>query len=173
MRTLFGLAAAALLTLPALPAQEKPELPIYKVEFNIRDSRGGKPLHYSLRLEPSRKAVLRVGNRVPVATGSFQPGTAGALVSTQYTYLDIGVNIECIISEMGGRIAMHGNLDMSTITPPEPATPGGTPANPTVGQTKVELDTALDLGKPTVVAEIDDPTGTRHFQIEAIVTRAN
>ncbi|MCP6769051.1 type II and III secretion system protein, partial [Klebsiella pneumoniae] len=45
----------------------------------------------------NEKATLKIGDRVPVATGSFTPGTTGgvnALVSTQFQYLDIGVNVD-------------------------------------------------------------------------------
>jgi hypothetical protein len=45
--------------------------------------------------------------------------------------------------------------------------------NPTIRQTKLELDTTLDLGKATVVASIDDPLTARKLQVEATVTRAN
>src|SRR5260370_27742608 len=41
---------------------------------------------------------MKIGERIPVATGSYQTGAATALVSslvnTQFQYLDVGVNIE-------------------------------------------------------------------------------
>jgi hypothetical protein len=43
--------------------------------------------------------------------------------------------------------------------------------NPIIGQTKLNLDTAVDLGKPTIVAAIDDPLNARKLQVEAIVTK--
>jgi hypothetical protein len=180
MRTSVVLVAAALL-MPQLTvfAQEKRDPGTYKVEFNIRDTTGAPAkaaLHYTLRMEANRKAVFKVGNRVPVASGSYQPGTSGAgvnpLVNTQYTYLDIGVNIECIVSEMNGRIAMHGSLDLSTVMQ-HGAASGANPPNPTVGQTKLELDTALEPGKPTEVAAIDDPANNRQFHVEVTVTRVD
>src|SRR5882724_7227504 len=57
-----------------------------------------------IRSVDGQPAKLRVGDRVPVATGSFQAGvgvgsTGGAgfvnpLVNTQFTYLDVGVNVD-------------------------------------------------------------------------------
>jgi len=177
MRTFLALAAAALLVpQAAVRAQERKDPALYKVEFNIRDGSGaaGKPaLHYALLTELNHKAVFKVGSRVPVATGSFQPGVGGVgvnpLVSTQYTYLDVGVNIECQLSDANGRISLHGVLDISSVAEHESAPH----ANPTLVQTRLDLETALDPGKPAVVAAIDDPASTRHFQVEAIVTRAN
>src|SRR5690348_18126651 len=50
-----------------------------------------------IRALDNEKATLKIGDRVPIATGSF--GAAGglggvsALVNTQFQYLDVGVNI--------------------------------------------------------------------------------
>ena len=177
MRISIALVAAALL-LPQLPAgaQDKPGgTPTYKVDFNIHDgsgtARGAR--HYTLLTESGRKATFKVGNRVPAASGSFQPGNAAPLVNTQFTYLDIGVNIECVVGEMSGKIMLHGSLDLSSVAPAgDAARPGGS-SNPTLVQTKVDLDTAIDLGKPTTIASIDDPVTTRQFQVEATITRVN
>src|SRR5579864_4906720 len=50
-----------------------------------------------IRALDGQKATLKIGDRVPVATGSFQPGIGGVginpLVNTQFQYLDVGVNI--------------------------------------------------------------------------------
>jgi hypothetical protein len=181
MRTIPALLAAALL-LPALTVHAQNQSPTYKVDFNIRDgadtaAASKASRHYTLLVEPGRKSLFKVGNRVPVATGSFQPGVGGVgvnpLVNTQYTYLDIGVNIECSVSEMNGRIALHGNLDLSTVAQNGTAAGAANPPNPTVVQTKLDLDTAVEAGKPTVIASIDDPVTTRHFQVEATVSRVN
>ncbi len=51
-----------------------------------------------IRAVDGQKASLKIGDRVPVATGSFQPGIGGVginpLVNTQFQYLDVGVNID-------------------------------------------------------------------------------
>src|SRR5213076_3535405 len=48
-----------------------------------------------IRAVDGQKASLKIGDRVPVATGSFQPGIGGVginpLVNTQFQYLDVGV----------------------------------------------------------------------------------
>ena len=176
MRFQFALLAAALL-LPQVPvqAQEKRDsgaLPTYKVEFLIRD--GGDPAtkatrRYTLLMDQGRKSVLKMGNRLPVSTGSFLPNSPGASPITQYTYLDVGASIECSINETNGRIEMHGNLDLSSVMQHDAAPR----ANPTLAQTRLDLSTVVELGKPTVIAAIDDPAGARQFQVEATVTRIN
>ena len=51
-----------------------------------------------LRATDSQKATMKIGSRIPIATGSYQTGAATAMVSslvnTQFQYLDVGVNIE-------------------------------------------------------------------------------
>src|ERR1700733_10626087 len=51
-----------------------------------------------VRALDNQKATLKIGERVPVATGSFQPGIGGVginpLVNTQHQSLDVGVNID-------------------------------------------------------------------------------
>ena len=51
-----------------------------------------------LRAIQGQKATLQIGQRIPVATGSFQPGIGGVginpLVNTQFTYQPVGVNID-------------------------------------------------------------------------------
>ncbi|MGB7549188.1 MAG: secretin N-terminal domain-containing protein, partial [Terracidiphilus sp.] len=51
-----------------------------------------------IRATDQQKATMKIGSRIPIATGSYQTGAATALVSslvnTQFQYLDVGVNIE-------------------------------------------------------------------------------
>ena len=51
-----------------------------------------------IRASDGQKASLKIGERIPVATGSFQPGIGGVginpLVNTQFNYIDVGVNID-------------------------------------------------------------------------------
>lgn len=53
-----------------------------------------------IRAVDGEKATLKIGEKVPIATGSFSPGAGIAaagispLVSTQFSYIDVGVNIE-------------------------------------------------------------------------------
>ena len=51
-----------------------------------------------IRATDGQKADLKIGEKIPVATGSYQTGAATAVVSslvnTQFQYLDVGVEIE-------------------------------------------------------------------------------
>ena len=51
-----------------------------------------------IRATDGQKATMKIGQRIPIATGSYQTGATTAitssLVNTQFTYIDVGVNIE-------------------------------------------------------------------------------
>ena len=73
-----------------------------------------------LRAVDGQKCNIKVGERVPYATGSFQPGigTVGVspLVSTQFQFLDTGVNLE-ITPKVNGtdEISLEVDLDVSQV----------------------------------------------------------
>ncbi|MGD0500285.1 MAG: cohesin domain-containing protein [Bryobacteraceae bacterium] len=68
----------------------------------------------------NQKATLKIGDRIPVAMGSYQAGlTAGAtlspLVNTQFQYNDVGVNAELTPRvHDNGDISLHVDLDISS-----------------------------------------------------------
>jgi len=51
-----------------------------------------------LRSTDAQKATFKIGEKIPIATGSYQTGAATAVVSslvnTQFQYQDVGVNVE-------------------------------------------------------------------------------
>jgi len=56
-----------------------------------------------IRSTDAQKATMKIGSRIPIATGSFQSGVGVAaavtpLAETQFQYIDVGVNIEMKIA---------------------------------------------------------------------------
>jgi len=51
-----------------------------------------------IRATDQQKATMKIGEKIPIATGSYSSGTststANSLVNTQFQYQDVGVNIE-------------------------------------------------------------------------------
>ena len=169
-----------LLLIPFLPAQAQDKAPgaVYKVEYRIHDgtdaaAKAGR--RYTILMDASGHATFKVGDRVPVATGSFQPGVGGVgvnpLVNTQFNYVDVGVNIDANLHEKDGKLELVSNIDISTISEHK-AQPGSpTLPMPTVAQIKIVVDAVVPVGKPTLVASIDDPVTQRKFDVEALVTK--
>jgi hypothetical protein len=166
---------------PILPvhAQEKTAEPaVYKVEFAIRD---GSPAaaqtgrRYSMLVGANEKGFFNVGDKVPYATSSFQPGigAAGPQPLMQYTYLDTGVNIECRVAELNGKITLNAQLDISAIHQHDKVA-AMNPPNPTVAAIRLGVIRALmSLGKPTQIVSMDDPVTMKKFDVEATVTKLN
>ena len=60
----------------------------------LSDSRTKVLNNPQVRASDGQKVTLKIGSRIPYATGSFQTNTAAALVSTQFNYADVGVNVD-------------------------------------------------------------------------------
>src|SRR5256714_11673044 len=74
-----------------------------------------------IRAVDGQKASLKIGDRVPVATGSFQPGIGGVgitpLLNTQFQYLDVGVNIDITPRVHAAReVTLKISMDISNVT---------------------------------------------------------
>jgi general secretion pathway protein D len=73
-----------------------------------------------VRSVDNSKASLKIGERQPTATGSFQPGIGGVginpLVNTQFTYIDVGVNVDITPQvHENDEVSMHVELDISSV----------------------------------------------------------
>jgi hypothetical protein len=147
----------------------------YLVEYHFRDGNDAATANdrrFSLMVNGEHKAVLKVGNRVPTVTGSFEPVTANSLVNTQYSYLDVGVSIECLLTELDSRVELHSGIELSSLgengPPPAPGI-----RNPTIKQSRIDLNTTLHVGRPTVVATVEDPANRHLLKLEITITAAN
>jgi general secretion pathway protein D len=104
-------------------------------------------------------AKLRIGDRIPIATGSFSSGiglaggTAGGispLVNTQFTYLDVGVNIDVTPHVHPNRdVSLKLKVEISSHTSDVPI--GGI-TQPVISQRTVEHDIRLREGESSVLA---------------------
>jgi len=95
------------------------------------------------------KVQLNIGDRVPYATGSFQPGIGGVginpLVNTQFTFLDVGVNVLITPKILGpDEVHLHVEIDISNVR--EFLDLGGV-KEPDVAQTKIVNDVRLKQGE--------------------------
>ena len=102
-----------------------------------------------IRALDNQKASLKIGQRVPVATGSFQPGIGGVginpLVNTQFQYLDVGVNIDITPHVHSDRsVTLKVSLDISAV---DSQTNIGGITQPVIGQRKIEHEIRLQDGE--------------------------
>jgi general secretion pathway protein D len=115
-------------------------------------------------------AHLKIGQRIPVATGSFQAGvgvgaTGGAgfvnpLVNTQFTYLDVGVNVDVtprvhpdhevslkLMIEVSSQL---GSVNIGGIT------------QPIISSRKIEHDIRLKEGEVSILGGLIERTDTEN-----------
>ena len=102
-----------------------------------------------IRAVDGQKASLKIGERVPVATGSFQPGIGGVginpLVNTQFQYLDVGVNIDVTPHvHSDGSVTLKVMMDVSNVA--GNSNIGGI-QQPIIGQRKIEHEIRLKEGE--------------------------
>jgi general secretion pathway protein D len=104
-----------------------------------------------IRAVDGQKATLKIGDRVPVATGSFGSGIGNTglgvspLVNTQFQYLDVGVNIDITPHiHADGEITLKISMDISSVTS---YTNIGGIQQPVIGQRKIEHEVRLKEGE--------------------------
>jgi general secretion pathway protein D len=100
-----------------------------------------------------QKASLKIGQRVPTATGSFQSGISGlavsGLVNTQFQYIDVGVNVDITPHiHPDGDVTLKIALDVSSVINQQPI--GGVD-EPVIGQRKVEHEIRLKDGEVSLL----------------------
>ncbi len=126
----------------------------------------------SVRVTDGQTAKLRIGNRVPFATGSFLPsfgggitgGTGGTqgfglLASTQFQYQEVGVNLDLkphLLSN--GEIALKAKIEISSVG--ASVSIGGL-NEPTFGQRVIEHDIRLKEGEVNLLGGLIETTTRR------------
>ena len=122
-----------------------------------------------IRSVDGQPAKLRVGDRVPVATGSFQAGvgvgsTGGAgfvnpLVNTQFTYLDVGVNVDITPRvHPNHEVSLKIKVEVSSVT--GTSTIGGI-QQPIISQRTLDHEIRLKEGEVNVLGGLFERTDTK------------
>lgn len=116
-----------------------------------------------IRAVDGQKASLKIGERIPIATGSFQPGIGGVginpLVNTQFQYTDVGVNIDITPKVHAGReVTLKVLMDISSVT--GQSNIGGI-SQPVIGQRKIEHEIRLKEGEVNILGGIFEDNETR------------
>ncbi|MGB2621255.1 MAG: hypothetical protein WA857_15705 [Candidatus Acidiferrum sp.] len=122
-----------------------------------------------LRSVDGQEAKLKIGDRIPIATGSFQAGvgvgavgTAGLvnpLVNTQFQYQDVGVNIDMTPRVHPDHdVSLKIKIEVSSVT--GTSTIGGI-SQPIISQRVVEHDIRLGDGQAYILGGLIQRTDTR------------
>ena len=152
----------------------------YRLDFSFNEVADGKianTRHYSMDLTAGESNEIKIGTRVPVATGA---GTPSAPMAVQYQYLDVGTNLWAQLREHGDELMLVvrsevSNLDTSNSGEGShgagPAAERRQDLGPVIRQIKISGSTLLATGKPILIGSMDDPNSKRQFQLEVTVTK--
>ena len=116
-----------------------------------------------IRATDGQKASLKIGSKIPIATGSYNAGVSTGIASigvqTQFTYLDVGVNIDMtptvhydheVTLKMKIEVsAQNGSVTISNVT------------EPIISQRTIEQTIQLKEGEPSILAGILTRQDTR------------
>jgi len=168
---------ALIVILPlALLAQEapKPAPPkpahVYKLDYVFTELEGGKKTdskNYTLLLDSDRKTGrLRVGTRMPVATGAGE---------AKWQYMDLGVTIEAnTLSATDTSLGLRNRVEVSSIAMPAAesgkAASIGAPTQPIIRNFTGESEVTVPFNKPTTLFTLDEPNSKRSFQVQLTAT---
>ena len=135
-------------------------LPSATANFLLTDSTTRVIQNPEVRSLDGQLAKLNIGDRVPVATGSFQAGvgvgaTGGAgfvnpLVNTQFQYIDVGVNVEVTPRVHPNRdVSLKLQVEVSSVS--NNVTIGGI-QQPVISQRKIAHEIRLKEGESSMLA---------------------
>ncbi len=138
-------------------------VPAATANFLMSDSSSKLIQQPEIRAADGQKASLKIGERVPVATGSFQPGIGGVginpLVNTQFNYIDVGVNIDITPRVHGlDEVTLKLAIDISAVDSYQNI--GGI-QQPVIGQRKIEQEIRLREGEVNIMGGILESTQTK------------
>ncbi len=137
-------------------------IPSTSVQFLMNDSKTKVIQQPQIRAVDGQKATLKIGQRVPVATGSFQPGIGGVgvnpLVNTQFNYIDVGVNVDMTPHIHQNReVSMKMLFEISAVASYQNI--GGI-NQPVIGQDRIEQEIRMREGEVNLIGGLLEDSST-------------
>ncbi len=107
-----------------------------------------------IRATYGQKASLKIGTRIPVATGSYNAGVSTGIASigvqTQFTYIDVGVNVDMTPTvHYDHQVTLKMKLEVSA---QQSSVTISNVTEPIIGQNIVEQTIQLREGEPSILA---------------------
>jgi len=126
------------------------------VDLLLTDTRSRIIQNPQIRASDGQEATLKIGERIPIATGSYQTGAATAIVSslvnTQFQYIDVGVNLDM-------KPTVHFDRDVSMKFKVEVSATNGNSniggiTEPIITQRVIDQTIRLKDGEPNLIGGI-------------------
>ncbi len=114
-----------------------------------------------VRASDGQKVTFKFGNRIPYATGSFQTNTASALVSTQFNYADVGVNVDMTPQvHSADEVTLHIEVTVSSV---QQYISIGSISQPVIGQRSNITDIRLHEGEVNIMGGLSSNQDTQNI----------
>jgi general secretion pathway protein D len=119
-----------------------------------------------VRASDGQKVTLRIGDKIPYASGSFQPGigTVGVspLVSTQFQFAEVGVNVDITPQVLSAHdVEMKIAVEVSAVA--QTVNIGGID-QPVIGQRRNETEIRLKDGEVNILGGLSQVQNTKNLQ---------
>ena len=140
---------------------------VYKLTYTLAETDNGKRVgiqHFDVVVLSGQKVLLKQGSKVPYRHRHHRQHRQGTHLS-QFTYLDVGINIDAEIIQGGDRITLKTKVERSSVAE-EPSTFGA--QDPIIRQALVEGEVNLEDGKPLIIGSMDVVGSTRHIDVDVV-----
>jgi hypothetical protein len=145
----------------------------YKLSFSVYELENGKRINqrdYMMigKTNSPGGSSIRIATRVPFY-----------VEENKMQYLDVGLNLRCPVKEQGlSKVQVECDIEMSSFIHPEQLAASGSNSSsghtaPVLRSTRTSSWALLSLGKPAVMATLDDINSAKHMQIEVTATRVD
>jgi type II secretory pathway component GspD/PulD (secretin) len=143
----------------------------YRLTYTVTELDGSKQIgtqHFAMVAVSGQDTVLKQGSKIPVATGSYSAGgSSSAGVQTQFTYIDVGMDFDATLTEIGNNAMLKYSVEQSSVAPERSVIAGV--QEPIVRQSSLKGESLLAPGKPLALGSMDIPGSTSHLQIEVLM----
>ena len=167
-------AAQATAAAPNADLVSKGEQHTYRLIYSVSESDGNKRLgiqHYAMTLATNGRATLKEGDKIPVMTGGVAHGGAPDATQYEFTYLDVGLNLDASLAEEAGGLELKVKVEQSSILDNSSSQDTALKGEPIVRQMVLQNSAMVQIGKPVVIGSLDVPGSTRHLDIEVTLER--
>ena len=140
----------------------------WRLTYTVTEVDGIKRLgsqHYVMVMAAGQQAVLKQGNKVPIATGSYAARDASSH-ETVMSYQDVGMNFDATLTEIQGGARLRSDISQTSVADDKAASVS---QDPILRQATLRSEAILSPGKPLVLGSMDIPGSTRHLEIEALM----
>ncbi len=165
MRNMTVLAFVFIAAVGSCYAQDKvvEDPKFYRLDFVVKEVEGGKVVNarnYSMTISNEKNSAggsIRSGDKIPVLASGDK--------AAQYTYIEMGVNIDCRSAvEVSDRLAVNVAADISSVGAERTSLP------PLIRNTKWSSRVLIPLRKPQTIFLADDTNSKMQMQLELTAT---